>query len=43
MSIRGDPASTFSLSVGAACPLALLSVTPLSAVSGLWMVTVAST
>jgi len=43
MSTRGGPVSTFSLTGGAARPLAPLSVTPLSAVSGLWMLTVAST
>jgi len=40
---RGRPASTFSLPVRAARPLAPLSVTPLRGVSGLWMLTVAST
>jgi len=42
MSSRGGPASTFSLTGRAARPLAL-SVKSLSAVSGLWMLTVAST
>jgi len=44
MSTGVGPVSTFILSRGRlARPLASLSVTPLSAVSGLWMLTVAST
>jgi len=43
MSTRGGPTSTFSLPGGAARTPAPLSVTSLSAVSGLWKLTVAST
>jgi len=43
MSTRWGPASTFSLPVGTAHLLTPLSVTPLSAVSGLWMLTVVFT
>jgi len=43
MAIRGGPVSTLSLPGRAARPLAPMSFTPLSAVSGLWMLTVAST
>jgi len=42
MSTRGGPVSTFSLPGWEARPLSHLSVTPLSAVSGLWMLIVAS-
>jgi len=43
MPTRGGSVSIFSLTGGAARPHAFLSVTPLSAISELWMLTVAST